>query len=80
MSTQPNALRLAGLVDHGSDSTLIERQIAAELRAQQELIQTLKSILGGVLKCERNSDGQIVLNGWQESVISIQLAAAEAHK
>lgn len=49
MSTQPNALRLAGLVDHGSDSTFIERQIAAELRAQHELIQKLKAALSALL-------------------------------
>ena len=55
-------------------------EVMQELRAKHELIQKLKSILGGVLKCERDSDGRIVLNGWQEGVISKQLAAAEAHK
>jgi hypothetical protein len=32
MSTQPEALRLADLIDHGSTSTQIERETAAELR------------------------------------------------
>jgi hypothetical protein len=32
MNTQPEALHLAALIDHGSDSTQIERETAAELR------------------------------------------------
>jgi len=32
MKEQPEALRLADLVDHGSDSSHIEREVAAELR------------------------------------------------
>jgi hypothetical protein len=32
MNKEPKALRLADLIDHGSDSTQIERETAAELR------------------------------------------------
>jgi hypothetical protein len=32
MADQPEALRLANLIDHGNDSSWIEREAAAELR------------------------------------------------
>jgi hypothetical protein len=32
MNDQPEALRLANLIDHGNDSSWIEREAAAELR------------------------------------------------
>lgn len=36
MKEQTEALRLAELVDHGSDSTLLEEEVAAELRRLHE--------------------------------------------
>lgn len=46
MSEQPTALRLAGLIDHGNDSSWIEREAAAELRrlhaVNQELLAALR--------------------------------------
>jgi len=48
MKEQPEALRLADLVDHGSDSSHIEREVAAELRRlhalKGELLEALQSI------------------------------------
>jgi hypothetical protein len=44
---QPEALRLADLIDHGSISTQIERETAAELRrlhsVNAELLEVLKN-------------------------------------
>ena len=46
MADQPKALRLAYLIDHGNDSSWIEREAAAELRrlhaVNQELLEALK--------------------------------------
>ena len=46
MADQPKALRLANLIDHGNDSSWIEREAAAELRrlaaVNQELLEALK--------------------------------------
>ena len=36
MNTEPKALRLSDLIDHGSTSTQIERETAAELRRLHE--------------------------------------------
>ena len=92
MSTQPEALRLAELLEfesevaescgdgQGAETTKVKAESAAQLRAQHKLIQMLTELLGGVLLCERNSDGLILLNGWQEEVIRKEIAAAEAHK
>jgi hypothetical protein len=48
MKEQPEALRLADLVDHGSDSSHIEREVAAELRRLHalngELLEALDKI------------------------------------
>lgn len=50
MEEQSEALRLADLVDHGSDSSHIEREVAAELRRLHalngELLEALKRIVG----------------------------------
>jgi hypothetical protein len=49
MADQPEALRLANLIDHGNDSSWIEREAAAELRrlvaVNQELLEALKQAL-----------------------------------
>jgi hypothetical protein len=49
MNDQPEALRLANLIDHGNDSSWIEREAAAELRrliaVNQELLEALKEAL-----------------------------------
>jgi hypothetical protein len=49
MADQPTALRLANLIDHGNDSSWIEREAAAELRrliaVNQELLEALKEAL-----------------------------------
>jgi hypothetical protein len=42
VSEQPEALRLADLVDHGSVSTQIEREVADELRRQHAEIERLR--------------------------------------
>jgi hypothetical protein len=48
MADQPEALRLANLIDHGNDSSWIEREAAAELRrlhaVNQELLESLKDL------------------------------------
>jgi hypothetical protein len=48
MNKQLEALRLADLIDHGSDSTQIERETAAELRrlhsVNTELVKALEWI------------------------------------
>jgi hypothetical protein len=47
MADQPKALRLANLIDHGNDSSWIEREAASELRrlhaVNQELLEALVS-------------------------------------
>jgi hypothetical protein len=49
MNDQPTALRLANLIDHGNDSSWIEREAAAELRRLHalngELLEALKQAL-----------------------------------
>jgi len=53
MNDQPPALRLANLIDHGNDSSWIEREAAAELRRLHalngELLEALKAL------CESHS-------------------------
>jgi len=48
MTDQPEALRLANLIDHGNDSNQIERETAAELRrlhaVNQEVLAALNNI------------------------------------
>jgi hypothetical protein len=48
MSDKPEALRLANLIDHGNDSSWIEREAAAELRRLHalngELLEALDKI------------------------------------
>jgi hypothetical protein len=48
MNDQPTALRLANLIDHGNDSSWIEREAAAELRrlhaVNAELLGALNNI------------------------------------
>jgi hypothetical protein len=46
MTDQPIAMRLANLIDHGNDSSWIEREAAAELRrlhaVNRELLEALR--------------------------------------
>jgi hypothetical protein len=48
MTDKPEALRLANLIDHGNDSSWIEREAAAELRrlhaVNRELLEALKDL------------------------------------
>ena len=48
MSDKPEALRLANLIDHGNDSSWIEREAASELRRLHalngELLEALNNI------------------------------------
>ena len=53
MADQPEALRLANLIDHGNDSSWIEREAAAELRrlvAENTLLHERHHFDNGVLK------------------------------
>ena len=53
MTDQPIALRLANLIDHGNDSSWIEREAAAELRrlvAENTLLHERHHFDNGVLK------------------------------
>lgn len=104
MSTQPEALRLAELLEfesevaescggQGAETTKVKAESAAQLRAQHELIQTLKAALE---ECVEDSEAAIVDHlqkyGHQykaQRVVAMRkqvadaraaLAAAEAHK
>lgn len=73
MSTQPNALRIADTLAYQSVTVQDIYHAACELRAQHELIQTLKAALNNYVDgCSLSVDAG--------SVARAALAAAEAHK
>lgn len=91
MSTQPNALRLANAHESDPKRKLDWcRDARSELRAQHELIQTLKAALDGALALSVGHACSYQLNHelseWhpthQEIIEAARaaLAAAEAHK
>jgi hypothetical protein len=69
---QPKALRLADLIDHGSTSTQIERETAAELRRLHSVNAELLDALNRIASIELQMNG----GDWDE--ITEAQAIAEA--
>lgn len=75
---QPEALRLADILDFGSRQ--FNAEASAELRRLHALNAELLDLLRGVLKCDRGMLGYLFLSGWQEDVIRDAIAKAEGRE
>jgi hypothetical protein len=70
MADKPEALRLANLIDHGNDSSWIEREAAAELRRLHGENERLHQI-------NQSHEMKLSVRGYEIQIEDLRLAHAE---